>query len=841
MKVLFPAQESSCRRLLSLVTERGAALDASETGTGKTVKSAHLARELGCPVVVVCPKIVVPAWRDEMEEAGIEPLFLGTYEKLRRGVPGIVTKSGKKTYKWAVPNGTLVIWDEVHKAKSTRSQNAAVMAAAKPYRNLLLSATPFDTPVEMRSIGYLLGFHRIENFYPWAMANGCVIDDYKQLVLKRNDDGTLHEDATRGLAKLAAQIGSVSSRVLMRELPMAFRENLIITDPIEFKDAEKIAKIYEECAVELEQIERMVAGDIERAMDRVSDWAEATGHNASTVEAVVNPLTELLRARQKAEILKVPDMVEMTEDLLGEGKSVVIFVNFLQTLESLATKLSPTPVAVIRGSQSEGERQAAIDAFQSDKVRVVICISSAGGVGVSLHDTHGNHPRVSLISPTFSAKEFKQVLGRIYRINLKTDVIQRVLVAKGTIEERVLFLMKDKLDNGDTLLDRVENTPTEEQPAHAEFGPSGLKSIKTCPGFENHGGSSAAAEMGTRCHLAMETGDDGPLENDYEVHLVSLCRQAEDAIRALHGMDRKGTEVFHEMRLDIKLLAGCDTFGTSDKIYIRGDLGVEIDYKFGKMLVDEPPSNWQAKAYALGTFQRFPGLNTLHFYFLQPQNDTVSHGVFTRDDCERLSAEITEVILQAKAARQCRSLGMTVPMSMVNPTPGTCDFCMHASTCTAVTNKAAAIATAYNGTDKEQATVHGSLIDDGSLLAEHLAWVPILESWAKGIRKRAIELLEQGGTIPGYSLHERSGGRKVSNPLMAAQIAEEMGVEEDAVMRLASIPWTALEDLISETAPRGQKKKRKEDFEAALFGRGGLEYLAPIQQLKRQKEDLTNE
>jgi superfamily II DNA or RNA helicase len=830
MKELFPAQSASLARLDKLIRERSAALDASETGTGKTVKSVRLALASGRPVVVVCPKIVVPSWLAELAENGITPLWVGTYEKLRRGVPGVVTKARTKTYRWVVPPDTLVIWDEVHKSKGTASQNAAMLAAAKPLQNLLLSATPFDNPTEMRSIGYVLGLHRLEDFYPWAMRHGCIVDGYRKLVLERDEFGDLHENAKAGIERLAAKIAQVSDRVAMRDMPMAFRENLVITDPIDFKDSAKIAKAYAEVGDELAIVELLKEGDKARAEERAEN---------SEAQATLSPLTLLLRARQKSELLKVPDIVEMAQDAFEEGKSVTVFVNFVQTLEAIRAKIGIECVE-IRGGQSATLREEAIRRFQADEVRIVLCIVSAGGVGVSLHDTHGNHPRVSLISPTFNAKEFKQVLGRIYRVGLQSDVIQRVLVAEGTVEARVMKFMEEKLETAggmlaDTGAAETTTQAVEEQPAHAEFGPSGLKSIKVCPGFENTGGTSAAADMGTRCHLAMETGDDGPLQNDYEQHLVAMCRTGEQAITELHFPHGFVSEIT-ELRMQIELPHGCSTFGTSDKLYMRGGLCVQIDYKFGKMPVDEPESNWQAKAYSLGTFQMFPEIEEIHFYFLQPQLDTISHGVFRRSDMPRLQQEIAEIILAAKSVREMRKCGQPVPEHLLNPTPGTCDYCFRNATCAAVTRRAVEVAQAYTGTPAQQALVHGSQINDAELLAEHLAWAPILEVWAKGIRKRSIEFIEQGGEIPGYELTQRSGGRKVDNPLMATEIAASFGIKAEDILRLASIPWTALEALVAESAKRGQKKKAVEEFEASLFGRGGLTYQQPVTQLKRTKK-----
>jgi len=74
---------------------------------------------------------------------------------------------------------------------------------------------------------------------------------------------------------------------------------------------------------------------------------------------------------------------------------------------------------------------------------------AAGGVGVSLHDLNGNFPRGSIISPSYSAINFLQALGRIHRAEGKTTCIQKVMFADGTIEVEVCKRVHAKLQNMD--------------------------------------------------------------------------------------------------------------------------------------------------------------------------------------------------------------------------------------------------------------------------------------------------------------------------------------------------------------------------------------------------------
>jgi superfamily II DNA or RNA helicase len=112
-----------------------------------------------------------------------------------------------------------------------------------------------------------------------------------------------------------------------------------------------------------------------------------------------------------------------------------------------------TAVVQIHGQQTPEERQAAIDAFQADTARVIVANIKAGGVGVSLHDLNGKHPRMSLISPTWSAIDLRQALGRVHRAGGKTKSLQRIVFAAGTVEEKVAKMVEEKLSHLDALND----------------------------------------------------------------------------------------------------------------------------------------------------------------------------------------------------------------------------------------------------------------------------------------------------------------------------------------------------------------------------------------------------
>lgn len=312
-------------------------------------------------------------------------------------------------------NGFLV--SNCHRFGSPDSQSAHILNAA-PKPVLMLSATVADSPLKLRAIGSQLGLTTWNGWWSWCLKNGCKPAFFGGLEFKNP-------------AKLAALHEAIftekGSRVRKKDLPPGeFPEEQIELVPVPVEDPAKINAEYAELLASL----------------------QAESPNA----AVFN-----LRARQLSELQKLPAIESMIADLLEEGNSVCVFLNFSNSLEHLHTKFPDA--SLVFGTNTKGQtqsaedRQAQIEKFQSNESRLILCMTSAGGIGISLHDLHGEHPRVSLINPNHSAVELIQALGRIHRNGAKTPCIQRLIFAADTIEEQVMKKVQKKVGNISLLSD----------------------------------------------------------------------------------------------------------------------------------------------------------------------------------------------------------------------------------------------------------------------------------------------------------------------------------------------------------------------------------------------------
>ena len=225
------------------------------------------------------------------------------------------------------------------------------------------------------------------------------------------------------LAEIHKSMGDKAHRIKIDELGDAFPDNETYAEAYDCGD---VQGIYDDLEQRLAELETSKAAD------------------------KPHPMTEILRARQESELVRVPVLIDLAQSLLDEDKSVVIFCNFRNSLDCFLTELKDC--SVIWGGQNETERQSMIDEFQNNISKVMLCQIQSGGVGLSLHDLHGR-PRSSLICPTYSAIDLKQALGRIHRAGAKSKSVQRIIFAADSIEEQVMKKVRAKLRNIETLND----------------------------------------------------------------------------------------------------------------------------------------------------------------------------------------------------------------------------------------------------------------------------------------------------------------------------------------------------------------------------------------------------
>ena len=410
MNLLEP-QIPHANNILNSLYLNGVAADLSETGCGKTYVAAWVAKTMKVPVTVICPKGVIPAWQRVLESVGIRtntvnkgkaekcdvpcPHHIVNYEQLVRGTRcNHLVEYDRNKYTsgniWRTDDGinvkiaknALIILDEAHKCKSENSITSSLMIKFKKagYKILLMSATAATLPTEMRAFGFAVNLHTGTGYRDWLNEKVDISQSQFGPVVDMKSFKT--QEGMKKIHNELFNLQNVASRLTRMQMKAMFPDNRVFAECFDMGDnTSKIRSVYDQMENEIARLDE-----------------QSQNYRAHV-------FAEMVKARRLAEVLKVPTMVETIEEMYREGMSPVVFVNFDQTIEALKKRLAHygDEVGLIVGGQSVKTRQRNIDGFQCDSKRIMLVNLAAGNAGIGLHDLNGKYPRVSIISPSYSA------------------------------------------------------------------------------------------------------------------------------------------------------------------------------------------------------------------------------------------------------------------------------------------------------------------------------------------------------------------------------------------------------------------------------------------------------
>ena len=158
----------------------------------------------------------------------------------------------------------------------------------------------------------------------------------------------------------------------------------------------------------------------------------------------------LLDAARNAEAsAKFDVLLPKLEELRAEGHKALVFSQFTSLLAILRAQLDQRQFAYEYLDGQTTNRQAHVDHFQRDPECAFFLISlKAGGVGLNL--TAADY--VFLLDPWWNPAVEAQAIDRTHRIGQDRHVFAYRLIARDTVEEKVLELQRDKRELADAII-----------------------------------------------------------------------------------------------------------------------------------------------------------------------------------------------------------------------------------------------------------------------------------------------------------------------------------------------------------------------------------------------------
>jgi superfamily II DNA or RNA helicase len=173
-------------------------------------------------------------------------------------------------------------------------------------------------------------------------------------------------------------------------------------------------------------------------------------------------LEALLRLRQAAchpglidkkrageDCAKLDVLMPQLKEIVEEGHKTLVFSQFTSMLSIVKKKLDDEGIVYAYLDGKTNNRQALVDHFQTDPECMVFLISlKAGGVGLNL--TAAEY--VYLLDPWWNPAAEAQAIDRSHRIGQTKPVFAYRLIARNTVEEKVLALQETKRALADAIL-----------------------------------------------------------------------------------------------------------------------------------------------------------------------------------------------------------------------------------------------------------------------------------------------------------------------------------------------------------------------------------------------------
>lgn len=150
---------------------------------------------------------------------------------------------------------------------------------------------------------------------------------------------------------------------------------------------------------------------------------------------------------------KANRMLELIEEARSEGRKVIVFSFFLDTIRKISLLLGSKCTDPINGSVSPQKRQEIIDEFDRAPAGTVLLAQiQAGGTGLNIQSASV----VILCEPQFKPSIENQAISRAYRMGQTRNVLVYRLLCQNTVDEKITALLEQKQAAFDAFADKSE-------------------------------------------------------------------------------------------------------------------------------------------------------------------------------------------------------------------------------------------------------------------------------------------------------------------------------------------------------------------------------------------------
>lgn len=148
---------------------------------------------------------------------------------------------------------------------------------------------------------------------------------------------------------------------------------------------------------------------------------------------------------------KAKRMLEIIEEAEAEGRKILVFSFFLDTIRKICGFLGDRCLNPINGSLNPQRRQEIIDEFDKAPAGKVLCAQiQSGGTGLNIQSASV----VIICEPQFKPSIENQAISRAYRMGQARNVLVYRLLCENTVDERITKMLEEKQAIFDAFADK---------------------------------------------------------------------------------------------------------------------------------------------------------------------------------------------------------------------------------------------------------------------------------------------------------------------------------------------------------------------------------------------------
>jgi superfamily II DNA or RNA helicase len=408
------------------------ALLADDMGLGKTLQALCALRGR---TLVVCPTSVLVSWREQIDRfrPGMRVcLYHGPRRKLEDDAELTLTTYALLRVDEEIltaPTWDTLVLDEAQAIKNATSQVARAAYRLRGRFRIVLTGTPVENRLE-------------ELWSHFQFLNRGLLgpqNEFAERVAKPIAAGD-----TDALAGLRQRIRPFLLRRLKSEVARELPPRTEVVLHCELSEEERAVYDAIRAATRQSVVERLGSGgSVLAALEALLRLRQACCHSA---------LVPGQRAESSA---KVRLLLEELECAVAEGHRALVFSQWTGLLDLVEPHLKQAGIDFDRLDGSTRDRAGVVERFQDPEGPPVLLISlRAGGTGLNL--TAADH--VFLLDPWWNPAVEDQAADRAHRIGQTRPVIVHRLVARDSVEERMLALQRSKRELGDAALGGIGTT-----------------------------------------------------------------------------------------------------------------------------------------------------------------------------------------------------------------------------------------------------------------------------------------------------------------------------------------------------------------------------------------------